>query len=248
MEEMRRRREEDFSAGRGAFAQEAERRSRRFAERDENENEDRFDRGRDRMSRRFERRSEPSARSSSANVKKQPREHVTLDLPEKYRDRDKNGDRQIGLYEWERAAFAQFKTLDLNRDGFLTPRELMRAEKIASAIAAETPTTANTATPFPTAANTSSPPPPASADRSSTESKDATQQQQAGTTNNARDRFARYVFGALDKNKDGRLTAEEWEQSERTREMFEREKIQLQFPVSIEQFVKVYPQGMRDEG
>ena len=45
-------------------------------------------------------------------------------LPAKYRRRDKDGDGQIGFYEWNWRDSAEFSTLDLNDDGFLTPREL----------------------------------------------------------------------------------------------------------------------------
>ncbi|WP_010587681.1 LCCL domain-containing protein [Schlesneria paludicola] len=48
----------------------------------------------------------------------------TAALPEAYRSLDKNGDGQIGLYEWDRAKFAEFRKLDKNGDGFLTPQEL----------------------------------------------------------------------------------------------------------------------------
>ncbi len=45
-------------------------------------------------------------------------------LPPEYMARDKNGDGQIGLYEWDRAKYAEFAKLDKNGDGFLTPAEL----------------------------------------------------------------------------------------------------------------------------
>jgi hypothetical protein len=45
-------------------------------------------------------------------------------LPKEYQLLDKNGDGQIGLYEWDRARYAEFRKLDKNRDGFLTPKEL----------------------------------------------------------------------------------------------------------------------------
>ena len=45
-------------------------------------------------------------------------------LPSEYLARDKNGDGQIGLYEWDRAKYAEFTKLDKNGDGFLTPVEL----------------------------------------------------------------------------------------------------------------------------
>ena len=45
-------------------------------------------------------------------------------LPAEYQARDKNGDGQIGLYEWDRAKYTEFAKLDKNGDGFLTPAEL----------------------------------------------------------------------------------------------------------------------------
>ena len=45
-------------------------------------------------------------------------------LPPEYQARDKNGDGQIGLYEWDRAKYAEFAKLDKNGDGFLTAAEL----------------------------------------------------------------------------------------------------------------------------
>jgi hypothetical protein len=48
---------------------------------------------------------------------------VTLDLPDKYIALDANKDNQLGLYEWPRAERPEFFRLDLNHDGFVTPRE-----------------------------------------------------------------------------------------------------------------------------
>lgn len=45
-------------------------------------------------------------------------------LPKEYEARDKNGDGQIGMYEWDRSKYAEFMKLDRNGDGFLTPQEL----------------------------------------------------------------------------------------------------------------------------
>lgn len=59
----------------------------------------------------------------------------TAALPETYRSLDKNGDGQIGLYEWDRAKFAEFRKLDKNGDGFLTPQELGSSNGSAAATA-----------------------------------------------------------------------------------------------------------------
>lgn len=55
-------------------------------------------------------------------------------LPENYRQYDKNGDGQIVMSEWDRTKYAQFKLLDKNHDGFLTPEELIgkKSSTIAS--------------------------------------------------------------------------------------------------------------------
>lgn len=45
-------------------------------------------------------------------------------LPKEYETYDKNGDGQIGMYEWERSKYSEFAKLDKNGDGFLTPQEL----------------------------------------------------------------------------------------------------------------------------
>ncbi len=73
----------------------------------------------------------------------QTRRSRTAVLPEAYRSRDKNGDGQIGLYEWERSKFAEFRKLDKNHDGFLTPQELI-VKGPAVATTATTPAAATT--------------------------------------------------------------------------------------------------------
>lgn len=52
------------------------------------------------------------------------RKSKTAALPKDFQAYDKNGDGQIGLYEWDRAKFAEFRKLDRNNDHFLTPQEL----------------------------------------------------------------------------------------------------------------------------
>lgn len=52
-------------------------------------------------------------------------------LPEWYRTRDRNADGQLGLYEWPRDDIRAFGRMDLNGDGFLEQREVMRFLGIA---------------------------------------------------------------------------------------------------------------------
>lgn len=59
---------------------------------------------------------------------------VVLELPSEYKGRDKNGDGQIGLYEWERSKYTEFAKLDKNGDGFLTPSELVQRSSSSAAV------------------------------------------------------------------------------------------------------------------
>ena len=71
--------------------------------------------------------------------KERPR--VTFDLPQSFNDRDFDRDGQIGLYEWrkwDRTKLNEFLDLDLNRDGFLTPIELLIATDAAPVVGGST--------------------------------------------------------------------------------------------------------------
>lgn len=61
-----------------------------------------------------------------------PSQASLADLSESLQELDKDADGQLGLYEWPRAKLAEFKTLDSNQDGFLTPAELIAGAKKAS--------------------------------------------------------------------------------------------------------------------
>lgn len=52
--------------------------------------------------------------------------------------------------------------------------------------------------------------------------------------------IARSTFRNLDRNNDGQLTQEEWQRSRNTRTKFENAKIEMAFPIQVEEFVKRY--------
>ncbi len=80
--------------------------------------------------------SSPKPRADSTRDPRPTRHsRVTRDLPEQYREQDTDRDGQIGFYEWPRGKFAEFFKLDRNSDGFLTPRELIRADGAESHLA-----------------------------------------------------------------------------------------------------------------
>ncbi|MBI5758941.1 MAG: hypothetical protein HZA46_10530 [Planctomycetales bacterium] len=54
---------------------------------------------------------------------------------------------------------------------------------------------------------------------------------------------ARGSFSQLDRDNDGKLTADEWNRSRNVRAAFDRAKITIEFPVNVETFVKQYLQA-----
>ncbi len=134
-------------------------------------------------------------------------------LPAEYKMRDKNGDGQIGLYEWDRAKYAEFAKLDKNGDGFLTAVELL--SKSTTNVKRSDNSSASLK-------------PPASLD--------AAEQDPIGKE--ARDSFAR-----MDADHDGGLAEDEWAKSQRVRPMFENAGINASLPMDVESFVTSYRQA-----
>ena len=50
-------------------------------------------------------------------------------LPDWFAVADRNQDGQVGLYEWDRSRFEEFAKWDLNGDGLLEPREVLRTAR-----------------------------------------------------------------------------------------------------------------------
>src|SRR5579872_4336844 len=146
---------------------------------------------------------------------KKVRRPVTVKLPDQYRSKDTDKDGQIGMYEWPRSDYATFRKLDLNGDGFLTAQELIRgpSSKKASISLAAAPKPAVESSPAPgSAAPSTGDSPPSSPS--------------AGSTSEA-ERF----FKLLDKDKNGKVTEDEFEQA----------GIALKFPVGRDEFIRLYP-------
>lgn len=62
-----------------------------------------------------------------------PKTDSKSDLPDWFRERDKDGDRQIGLYEWPAGGIEEFRRLDSNQDGFITVDEALKERDLKQA-------------------------------------------------------------------------------------------------------------------
>jgi len=181
-------------------------------------------------------------------------------LPEEYASKDTNGDGQLGLYEWPRTDFATFQKLDLNNDGFVTAAELTKKDKPRGAA----PVNRGSG---PMALAGGGPPAGGGSNRGggpsrtgrADESRESSGRSgdsggRGGESGGRGDRSrgggsgrgsmppAERAFTALDLDKNGSLSEEEWQRSVSVKAQFEREGISLSFPVSKADFEAKYPQ------
>jgi hypothetical protein len=152
-----------------------------------------------------------------------------LKLPDQYRSRDVDKDGQIGMYEWPRSDFATFRKLDLNHDGFLTPQELTPTSsgKLAAPVASATQYPPDAATVETSASKSSEPAPDAAVAAAAT-----------GQVTSEAERF----FELIDKDKNGKVTEEEFKRSFLMSKKFGDAGISLAFPVTRDEFARQYPQ------
>lgn len=181
-------------------------------------------------------RRESSNSSKSSKKSAKPKERVTKDLPGDYREKDKNGDGQIGLYEWDRKAFAQFYALDRNGDGLLTPDELIAATKKSSSSDKSSSKSATTTTIAAASGDAKSSP----STSDTTKPSDSSSMKSASASATTETSPGIKSFVGLDSNRDGKLSEDEWRRSRRTREKFENAKIELKFPLDQAQYVELY--------
>ncbi|TXT24676.1 MAG: hypothetical protein FD138_3047 [Planctomycetota bacterium] len=203
-----------------------ERRSEESSDRDSRRDD------RDRRDRDSDRSRESSSSGKSTKKTAKPKERVTKALPEDYRSKDKNGDGQIGLYEWDRSAFAQFQALDRNGDGLLTADELIAAAKKSVTSSKSSASTTASPSSFSSSNTGAAPIAPAA-----TPTTAAAAPSVAVTTPTSP---GMKVFIGLDSDNDGKLTEEEWKRSRTARGKFEKAGIAISFPIQQAQFVELY--------
>ncbi len=185
-----------------------------------------------------------SSRSRSGTPPPAPKPRITIDLQPTFKEGDKDGDGQVGWYEWRqwkgRAAAAEFARLDLNGDGFLTPWEIQQATSTpaATAVATGTPSAAPNGL---ATSRTTAPPqsPPLTATTATVPvSRGPAVDHIVINEDDANVRRYRNQFRELDEDGDGQLTAVEWERSVKIRQRFVDAGIDLKQPMDGDTFVR----------
>ncbi|WP_437191999.1 hypothetical protein [Planctomicrobium sp. SH527] len=171
----------------------------------------------------------------------QTRERVTVDLPLNFKEGDIDGDGQIAFYEWrqwKRGDLNGFTALDHNRDGFLTPSELVKgATSSVLAATSSTPTASGTtASPMAVSAGGGS---PVSGIQSSATTQVSTASASDSSLETTTNR-AKSMFGLLDKDANGQLNEEEWKRSTRIRSQFMEAGIDLSGSMPKDAFIAHY--------
>lgn len=188
-----------------------------------------------------EREREGGAPRPAKGGKPAPKPRVTMALTGSYVPLDKNGDQQIGLYEWDAAKRAEFLALDRNGDGFLTARELDDPPKAVTsnlATVAGTPTAAPAAGALAATTVKAVPAAPGATESpASSETKDSPEVTRA-----------KYFFSLTDKNKDGQISNEEWTGSRGVRSMFEKGKLTPTLPMSQADFIPQFQSLQKKSG
>ena len=157
-----------------------------------------------------------------------------MKLPDEHRSKDKDKDGQIGMYEWSRNDYATFRKLDLNGDGFITPLEFSRAGKSKRPASADVVSNSSTGTSGArgTATTTAAPAAATTAEAPAEGASDVP------VVNRSE---AERQFEVVDKDKDGKVTEAELQKSIVARLKFSKAGIVLSFPMSREEFLRVYP-------
>ena len=160
-------------------------------------------------------------------------------LPPAYSEVDTDFDGQLGLDEWmlaRRVALEQFDEFDTDHDGFLIPEELKAAEAAATdtnvAMAVRTEKLQ-----IVSAKPTVRPGRQASGNDSSQDQNNGGSNRWGGWGGGDVAEQAKSYFPRLDTNQDGTIDTDEFQQSRRTRTMFEQAGIQPQ-NMNLEQFTR----------
>ncbi|MEZ6126634.1 MAG: hypothetical protein R3C49_26220 [Planctomycetaceae bacterium] len=185
-------------------------------------------------------RSEDGSRSSAKSLspfKPRKREPMTVDLPEDYVVLDIDRDGQVALYEWiaaRRDELDTFDLMDVNRDGVLTPFELVESQDAPST---DEPRVVTYERERLSIVGAGAPKKSSSSSGSSSKSDRKESKQERKADRSETEERARNYFGAMDRNRNGQIDMEEWDSSRRLRPMFEQAGVKIEV-MSEQEFVK----------
>jgi hypothetical protein len=173
--------------------------------------------------------------------KQSERQKFRPEIPEEYKEGDSDNDGQIALYEWaawKRSDMFAFFELDSNQDGFLTPRELEEEKSDADRgiIAKRDRLAVSSSNGGSRVRSINSP-----NGRSGSGSKRSKEQKQRDQGR------ATYYFSALDRDRDGTISTEEWQRSRTVRGTFEKAGMAVK-PMSQSEFVSSYQKAVEKVG
>ncbi|MEQ1843469.1 MAG: hypothetical protein ABL994_23930, partial [Verrucomicrobiales bacterium] len=180
-----------------------------------------------------------AANSPNAPFKPRERERVTVDLPPKYSELDTDFDGQIGIYEWlmaKRESLDMFDQIDLNVDGLLTPSELAEFDTVSSSGESKVTTYKRERL---TIVGGPSDKSMASSGSGASRGDRSEKKEERGEARAEHEESARRYFGFMDRDRDGQIGMEEWEQSRRLKPAFEAAGIKIE-PMSEKDFIKKY--------
>lgn len=179
--------------------------------------------------------------SSDKRAKPKPKPRMTLDLPEEYAERDLDKDGQLGLYEWKLSEIAEFRTYDVNADGFLTPRELLTGGSDDSESGSSSDDGGSSRDSDSKESDSKDPGDRSSSTKTASTKTDTSGDKPASTRDATTVRRAKLFFKSSDKDKDGKLTVEEWGQSRMARSYFSKAKVKVKLPIDEPGFIAIFP-------
>lgn len=166
-----------------------------------------------------------------------PKPALIATLPPAYSEVDTNFDGQLGLDEWmlsRRTDLNQFDEFDIDHDGFLIPDELKVAEIAATGTNAAMSVRTEKLT------IVSATPKKSSTAAAGGDNEEAQSSSGSGRWSRGGDvsEQAKLYFTRLDRNQDGTIDKDEFQESRRVRGMFERAGIQPAAGMTLEEFTQ----------